>query len=83
MPGRAVAGVGFTRPLAKTVLDAPERFALSRVREDGEACQQTLRTVIAAGLEALGWPEERRRLEYVQYQVKCLKAGHVNEFEGR
>jgi hypothetical protein len=83
MPGKAVAGVGFTRPIAKTVLEAPERYALAALREPGEPCQQTLRTVIEAGLTALGWPQGKRIVEYAHYHAACLNDGHPNQFEGR
>lgn len=73
---------GFEAPGIRTRLDCKERYALAELREAGEPCANTVRTVIDAGLTALGWPLERRILEYAKFAADCVATGTTNRFEG-
>jgi hypothetical protein len=73
---------GFESPSIRTRADAKDRYALAELRAAGEPCAHTVRTVLDAGLTALGWPLERRILEYAKYSAECVSTGTTNRFEG-
>lgn len=74
---------GFSRVIVKTRCAPADRFAMSKLAEKDEPGQATVRRVIDAGLTALGWPQERRVLEYADYAAYCITSGRTNEFEQR
>jgi hypothetical protein len=37
--------------------------------------------VLDAGLEALGWPLERRILAFAEYSATCAQSGETNKFK--
>lgn len=72
----------FDRAIVRTRLKPQERLAMSYINgERNEALQATVRAIVLAGLEALGWPEARRIDAYATYQIACLEEGIANEFE--
>lgn len=84
--GAALVNAPFSNSRVKTALPAEDRFALAALREDEgqeEACQETVRRVISAGLAALGWSPERRIQEYAAYRAQCVRKETINEFESR
>lgn len=84
MADDTLSPVGFDRPFIKAYIAAEQRFALACVAGESNATEtDTVRRLVALGLEALGWSEERSIQEYAQYRVRCLKRNEPNEFEGR
>lgn len=75
--------VSFDRSVVKTALPAQERYVLAVLRKGGVGGSQqaTVREVIRAGLEHLGWPPSRCELVYAEYRLQCLRSDQPNEFE--
>lgn len=74
----------FDRHIVKTRLQPQERYALSFIHESfAGSLQATVREVLIAGIDALGWPVDRRVEEYARYKVECIRTGTDNEFESR
>jgi len=83
--GAALEGPPFAGARQKTALPACDRYALAQLRKQWgeEPCQAVLRFVVQAGLESLGWSEDRRKTEYAHYVQVCAQQNITNEFEGR
>lgn len=73
----------FERTIVKTRMQPQERYALAHIAEPGEPGMGTVRRLLCAGLEAMGWDEARRVEEYAKYKAHCLRTGTTNEFESR
>jgi hypothetical protein len=80
--------VGFdTSRIAKTHLDGQERYAMACAygeawgEANGDLAQAAfVRQVLLAGLETLGWPEERRIEAYAHHRLECIRNGEANEY---
>lgn len=84
--GRKLQTPAFSGPRTKTQLPPQDRYALAALRDEwggDHPCQLVLRTVVRAGLAALGWPQDRRVEEYAEYKAQCESTGASNQFEGR
>lgn len=73
----------FDRVIVKTRCAPADRFAMSYLAEESEPGQATVRRVIDAGLTALGWPPERRVVEYADHVAHCITSGTINKYESR
>jgi hypothetical protein len=74
---------GFERSQVKVTLGSERRYVLAVLcaeRQD-EYDQDTVRHVLDAGLEALGWPLERRILAFAEYSATCAQSGETNKFK--
>lgn len=84
MADDTLSPVGFDRRIIKTQCEPRERYALAMLRAQwGRSGFAVVRLVLLAGLDAVGWPEERRIKEYADYSVRCITTGATNEFESR
>lgn len=84
--GRRLVLPAFSGQRAKTQLPPQDRYALAALRDEwggDHPCQLVLRTVVRAGLAALGWPQRRREEEYEEYVAQCARTGATNNFESR
>lgn len=88
MPKNTLSPVGFdTSRIAKTHLNGQELFAMacaygSAKHEMPYLPQATfVRTILLAGLETVGWTEERMIEEYAAWRVSCLRDGSNNPYE--
>lgn len=71
-------------PIVKTRMTAEHRYALGQLHleEDGlETSFGFIRRVLVVGLDALGWPEERRIEEYARFRQECLAGHSANPYE--
>lgn len=84
MAENTLSPVGFDRPFVKAHVPHESRFALACFAGKHRTTEaDTVRHVLAVGLERLGWTEERIIAEYAAYRLRCLREGTINEFEGR
>lgn len=69
--------------IVKTNMSGQERYALAHMMAEGDKVPRAtfVRTVLLAGMEALGWDEERQIKEYSEYRLRCLRTGADNLFE--
>jgi len=85
MAENTLSPVGFdSSKIVKTHLDPQERFAMACMfgnTQDTVPQAAFVRYVLTAGIEALGWTEDRRIKEYAAYRLKCLRDGKPNLFE--
>lgn len=84
--GAALVHAPFSGARQKTVLPPADRYALSLLRARfgaDVACQEVLRLVIQAGIEAYGMDRVKRAAEYEQYVRDCASNNVTNEFESR
>lgn len=84
MANDTLSPVGFDRPFIKANVPADMRHALGcvlgRLHSAGETEADVVRFVLASGLDALGWTEERIIREYAEYRVRCLQLGETNAY---
>lgn len=74
----------FQSVIVKTRCAGPERLALARLREAAEEPGQwTVRRVLDAGLDALGYDPQRRIEEYEDHVAECKALGVKNVYEER
>jgi hypothetical protein len=88
MTDDTLSPIGFeTSRLVKTHMPPQERFALACLQgaELGEGDRTNrsalVRTVVLAGLDALGWTEDRRIKEYARYRLRCIERNEHNPYE--
>jgi hypothetical protein len=89
MADDTLSPIGFeTSRLVKTHMPPQERYALAclqgeHLKKDGGRVNRSgfMRTVVLAGLDALGWTEDRRIKEYAQYRLRCIERNEHNPYE--
>ena len=83
MADDTLSRVDFQSRIVKTNMDGQERHALACMLRDrpGTPRAALVRHVLLAGMEALGWDEERQIKEYAAYRLQCLHNGERNPFE--
>lgn len=74
---------GFERAQVKFTPGDVRRYTLAVLcaERNDEYDQDTVRHVIDAGLEALGWPLERRIVAFAEYSARCVASGESNKFK--
>jgi hypothetical protein len=81
MADDTLSPVGFERPICKATLPSEMRFAMACFAGQHDVHQpQVVRHLLSAGLESVGWGEERIIAEYAAYRVKCLRDGIIDEY---
>lgn len=83
MAESTLSPVGFERRVVKTFLDDEERYALACIFGDGYGSTPSglVREIIARGLDARGWPKERRIEAYAAHRLRCMRDGTENQYE--
>lgn len=66
-----------------TYLKPELRFVLDKIGEDeqDDTRSVTIRELMLAGLEALGYDEHRIKAEYLRFALQCAERGEDNPYE--
>lgn len=81
MADDTLSPVGFDRPFIKAYLGTETRFAMACLSGAEDLTEtDTVRMVLLAGLDALGWTEQKAIEEYARYRVRCLNESIANAY---
>lgn len=66
-----------------TYLKPELRFVIDKVGtdENDETRAMTIRELMLAGLEAMGYTEQRIKAEYLRFALQCAERGEDNPYE--
>lgn len=66
-----------------TYLKPDVRFVVDKIGEDeqDDTRAETIRELVLAGLEALGYDEKRIKADYLRFALQCAERGEDNPYE--